>query len=66
MLCTKEGHATVQVKGLPHATALEACLMPVQEGLYGERRVLLHLPVDCISLGLFLFKPPPVVSKCLT
>lgn len=67
MLCAKGGHAAAQVQGPPHATALEASLTPGWGGgVYGESRVLIHLPVDCISLGLFLFKPPPVVSQCLT
>lgn len=50
MLCTKEGHATVQGKGLPHATALEASLMPAQEGVVWREKspatltCWLHLP----------------------
>lgn len=46
MLCTKEGCAKGCTSWKPKCQG--------RRGLHGERRVLLRLPVDCISPGLFI------------
>lgn len=61
MLCSEEGHASAQVKGLLHATAQEASLEPVQEGVVWREKSPATL-LTASPLG-YCIQPP---SSCVS
>lgn len=61
MLCSEEGHTTAQVKGLLHATAQEASLEPVQEGVVWREKSPATL-LTASPLGYFIQPPSSCAS----